>query len=98
MSDSADVLAEVDAAHPAALVQLQLLHALGQSNVNIVRGQTDQLKVMTKDDMLNRFFTDDLGCVRVNYFLADAVHQITSQCSWSNVLEIGGDAGAGYLL
>ncbi|KAK2042903.1 putative PKS-NRPS protein [Colletotrichum somersetense] len=94
MADGADVLDKVNAKYsPNTPVQLQLLHALGQSYPSIVRGQTDQLKVMMEENMLNRFFTDDLGCVRSNKFLADAVAQITHKYPRANMLEIGGGAG-----
>ncbi|CAI0641313.1 unnamed protein product [Colletotrichum noveboracense] len=93
MADEADVLDSVSAKYPDNPVQLQLLNALGQNYPGIVRGETDQLQVMMRDNLLNRFFTDDLGCDRSNKFLADAVFQITHKYPRTNMLEIGGGAG-----
>ncbi|RDL32698.1 Polyketide synthase-nonribosomal peptide synthetase [Venustampulla echinocandica] len=90
--DGPEILKGMDAAHPDA-VQLQMLHAVGNNLAGIVQGQISQLQVMTKDDLLNRFFMEDLACIRVNQFLADTLRQITFKYPRCNILEIGAGTG-----
>jgi acyl transferase domain-containing protein len=92
LDDRPEVLEKIDQTH-GDVVQLRLLHAVGREYPRIVRGEVEQLQVMTKDNMLNRFFTDDLACVRVNQFLADAAREISFKYPRSNILEIGGGSG-----
>nr|WCQ76531.1 ApiD [Apiospora montagnei] len=92
LSDGPELLPKMDAAHPDA-VQLKMLHAVGGNYTQIVRGELAQLQVMTKDDLLNRFFMDDLGCIRVNRFLADALREVTIKYPRCDILEIGAGTG-----
>lgn len=92
LADGPEVLERMNALHGDS-VQLHMLHAVGSHYSQIVRGEVAQLQVMTKDDLLNRFFMEDLGCLRVNQFLADAMCDITFKYPRCNILEIGAGTG-----
>lgn len=92
LADGPEILERMNALHGDS-VQLQMLHAVGNHYPQIVRGKVAQLQVMTKDDLLNRFFMEDLGCLRVNQFLADAMCDITFKYPRCNILEIGAGTG-----
>jgi SAM-dependent methyltransferase len=92
LADGPGMLRKMDAAHPGA-VQLHMLHALGSKYTSIIRGEVNQLEVMTKDDLLNRFYMEDLECIRINQFLASALRQITVKYPRCNILEIGAGTG-----
>ncbi|RYP79598.1 hypothetical protein DL770_006599 [Monosporascus sp. CRB-9-2] len=92
LADGPEMLQHMEAAHPND-VQLQMLNAVGGNYTQIVRGELAQLQVMTKDDLLNRFFMEDQGCIRVNQFLAEALRNITFKYPRCNILEIGAGTG-----
>ncbi|PWY94774.1 polyketide synthase [Aspergillus sclerotioniger CBS 115572] len=92
LDDGPEALEKIDQIHGNP-VQLRLLHAVGSRYPRILRGEVEQLQVMNQDNLLNRFFTEDLACLRVNQLLADAAHEITFKYPRSNILEIGGGAG-----
>lgn len=74
-------------------VDLQLIHAVGQSLASVVRGQTQQLEVMVQNDMLNRFYMEGLGFSVVNDAIASTLQQITYKHPGVNILEIGAGTG-----
>ncbi|KAF2832601.1 putative PKS-NRPS protein [Ophiobolus disseminans] len=92
LSDGPEIVKAMEAAHPKD-VQLQMLTAVGSNFPQIVRGELAQLQVMTKDDLLNRFFMEDQGCIRVNQFLAETLRNITFKYPRCNILEIGAGTG-----
>ncbi|XP_014554673.1 hypothetical protein COCVIDRAFT_39421 [Bipolaris victoriae FI3] len=92
LTDGPELIKAMEAAHPND-VQLQMLNAVGGKFLQIVRGELSQLQVMTKDDLLNRFFMEDRGCIRVNQFLATTLRNITFKYPRCNILEIGAGTG-----
>ncbi|KAG6356925.1 hypothetical protein INS49_014800 [Diaporthe citri] len=74
-------------------VDLQLIHAVGQSLASVVRGQTQQLEVMVQNDMLNRFYMEGLGFSVVNDAIASTLQQITFKHPGISILEIGAGTG-----
>nr|BBJ34510.1 putative PKS-NRPS [Alternaria solani] len=92
LSDGPQMIKAMEEAHPSD-VQLQMLNAVGSVFPEIVRGEIAQLQVMTKDDLLNRFFMEDQGCIRVNQFLAETLRNITFKYPRCNILEIGAGTG-----
>ncbi|KAJ1326930.1 hybrid polyketide synthase [Microdochium nivale] len=91
-NDGPAVLKAIDEKYPES-VQLTMLHAVGRQFPAIVRGEVPQLEIMTKDDLLNRFFMEDVGCLRVNDFLATTLHHITVKYPRCKILEIGAGTG-----
>jgi acyl transferase domain-containing protein/NAD(P)-dependent dehydrogenase (short-subunit alcohol dehydrogenase family)/SAM-dependent methyltransferase len=92
LADGPELIKAMEAAHPND-VQLQMLNAVGGNFLQIVRGELSQLQIMTKDDLLNRFFMEDQGCIRVNQFLATTLRNITFKYPRCNILEIGAGTG-----
>ncbi|KAF3491688.1 Polyketide synthase-nonribosomal peptide synthetase [Arthroderma uncinatum] len=92
LADPPSILHKLSSIYPNS-VELQILHTVGANIVAVIRNEMQILEVMDKDDMLNRFYMADLGCTRINKFLAQMVHQISFKFPRSNILEIGAGTG-----
>lgn len=63
LSDNYSVVEELCSKYPGQ-IDLQLTQAVGQNLGAVVRGEMQQLEVMLKDDMLNRFYIEGCGFPR----------------------------------
>lgn len=92
LDDEPSVLGRLDAQHPGS-IELQMVHAVGRSLADVVRGKVQLLEVMSRDDMLNRFYMLDRGCMQINNFVGRVMQQITFKFPRCKILEIGAGTG-----
>lgn len=74
-------------------IDIVLMRAVGENLTSIVRGETQPLEVMMKDNMLTDFYIDGHGLDPLNNHIARAVGQITHRYPQANILEIGAGTG-----
>ena len=74
-------------------IEIRLMRAVGENLPAVVRGQTNVLEHMMKDNMLNDFYVESLGIVEYSHFLSQAVLQITQRYPHMKILEIGAGTG-----
>lgn len=75
-------------------IDFQLLRAIGENLVSVVRGETQLLEVMLQSDMLNRYYREGCAFKVINAHIAQAVKQITHKHPQAKILEIGAGTGA----
>nr|A0A482N9V7.1 RecName: Full=Hybrid PKS-NRPS synthetase iccA; Short=PKS-NRPS iccA; AltName: Full=Ilicicolin H biosynthesis cluster protein A [Talaromyces variabilis]QBQ83704.1 polyketide synthase-nonribosomal peptide synthetase [Talaromyces variabilis] len=91
LSDDSSIMDGLDRIHPTS-IDLKLLRACGENMPDVVREKTQLLEVMSKDDMLNRFYMDNCAA-RINNDIAKVVKQISFKFPRANILEIGAGTG-----
>ncbi|KAA8649476.1 putative Nonribosomal peptide synthetase [Aspergillus tanneri] len=74
-------------------VDLQLISAVGENLVKVVRGETTMLEHMIENDTLNRFYKYGLGFQRANGAISRLARQIAHRYPRMNILEIGAGTG-----
>ncbi|KAK2591733.1 Polyketide synthase 19 [Conoideocrella luteorostrata] len=72
---------------------LNLLHAMGQNLVGIVRGTVPPLKVLVQDGMLDRLYTEGLGFKDGNVDLGIMIKQLGHQHPRMRIVEVGAGTG-----
>ncbi|UKZ78777.1 putative Hybrid PKS-NRPS biosynthetic cluster [Trichoderma virens FT-333] len=92
LDDEASILDELDASH-GDTIDFKLLHAVGKDLADVVRGNKQMLEVMTKDDMLNRFYMEGYASVPTNKAVGDALRQLSFKYPRAKILEIGAGTG-----
>jgi acyl transferase domain-containing protein/short-subunit dehydrogenase len=75
-------------------VDLTLTRALCQSLAPIVRGMAQPSKLLAKDGMLSRLFSEGIGYLEANTNLAILVSQLSHRYPHMRILEIGASGGA----
>ncbi|KAK0710110.1 polyketide synthase dehydratase-domain-containing protein [Lasiosphaeria miniovina] len=81
------------AAQPADNNDMNLLHAMGQSLVPIVRGTVPPLKMLVQDGMLDRLYFEGLGFKDGNVDLGAVVGQLGHQHPRMRIVEVGAGTG-----
>ncbi|PBP20217.1 hybrid PKS-NRPS protein [Diplocarpon rosae] len=76
-------------------VDIQLITTVGQNLLSVVRGETNLLECMMKDDMLNRYYALGQQIKESNVSLSRAVGQVVHRYAGMKILEVGG--GHGYV-
>ncbi|GME34422.1 Beta-ketoacyl synthase [Neofusicoccum parvum] len=74
-------------------IDLELMHAISENLVSVVRGETQILEVMLQNDMLNRFYMEGRGFRKLNDYIARVVQQIAHKHPRAKFLEIGAGTG-----
>ena len=74
-------------------IDLEIMNAIGQNLVPVLRGEIQLLEVMLHDDMLNRFYMEGRGFRYLNNCIARVAKQITSKHPHVKILEIGAGTG-----
>jgi SAM-dependent methyltransferase/NADP-dependent 3-hydroxy acid dehydrogenase YdfG len=72
---------------------MNILHAMGKNLINIVRGITSPLKVLTQDGMLDRLYVEGLGAKDGNADLGGIVRQLAYQHPRMRIIEVGAGTG-----
>lgn len=90
--DSAEMIASWQSQYRGH-VDMDLVTALGEGLVEIVRGTLPTLQVMMENDMLNRLYKEGLGFSQANHHLAGLVSRFAHRYPNINVLEIGAGTG-----
>jgi hypothetical protein len=92
LSDTPAALQDLHAQYPDS-IEFKMIGAVGNNYADVVRGEAQLLEVVRKDDMLNRFYMEDAGCIRINQLVARAQKQISFKFPRCNILEIGAGTG-----
>lgn len=92
LNDEASDLETINAEYSEE-IDIKLLHAVGGHLAEVVRGNEQLLEVMTKDDMLNRFYMEGYASIPTNKFVGDVMKQLTFKYPRAKVLEIGAGTG-----
>lgn len=90
--DSAEMIASWQAQYRGH-IDMDLVTALGEGIVDMVRGTLPTLQVMMENDMLNRLYKEGLGFSQANHHLARLVSRFAHRYPNINVLEIGAGTG-----
>ncbi|KAK0129388.1 hypothetical protein ONS95_001314 [Cadophora gregata] len=91
-SDTHDQIIAISESHPDS-VDVQLMVAVGENLPAAVRGETDILSHMTKDNVLFRFYKEALGIPQSNEYISRMMKQISHRYPHTKILEIGGGTG-----
>ena len=75
-------------------VDIKLTCVVGENLVASVRGETQLLQHMFKDELLNRYYIEAVGIRETTQFLARTVAQVAHRYPNMNILEIGAGTGA----
>lgn len=81
----------VDANHND--VDMAMLVAVGENLPAVVRGQSQMIEHMMKDNLLTRLYTESLSLGVCNRYVADMAQQISHKHPQIKVLEIGAGTG-----
>ncbi|KAM0441837.1 hypothetical protein ACHAQK_004775 [Fusarium lateritium] len=92
LGDDASIFEEINANYGDE-IDIKLLHAVGGHLAEVVRGNEQLLEVMTKDDMLNRFYMEGYASIPTNKFVGDVMKQLTFKFPRAKILEIGAGTG-----
>ncbi|KAL7809312.1 polyketide synthase [Trichoderma aethiopicum] len=92
LDDEESILHELDSKH-GETIDFKLLHAVGKNLADVVRGRKQMLEVMTKDDMLNRFYMEGYASVPTNKAVGDVMRQLSFKFPRAKILEIGAGTG-----
>ncbi|GKT51797.1 hybrid PKS-NRPS synthetase lepA [Colletotrichum spaethianum] len=74
-------------------IDIELMRAVGENLVSIIRGEKQPLEIMMEDNMLTRFYVDGHGLGPMNDHIARAVGQIVHRYPRANILEVGAGTG-----
>ncbi|TLS21086.1 uncharacterized protein PpBr36_10625 [Pyricularia pennisetigena] len=92
LCDSRQTVDDLKAKFPQS-IELELMSAINQELLSVVRGETQILEVMLQNNMLNRFYLDGAYAVRLNSYIAAVAKQLSRKHPRANVLEIGAGTG-----
>ncbi|CZR52449.1 related to fusarin C cluster-polyketide synthase/NRPS [Phialocephala subalpina] len=93
-ADDDEAWLEEQAAKHMDQVDVQLITTVGQNLLSVVRGQTNLLECMMKDDMLNRYYALGQQIKESNSSLSRTVGQIVHRYAGMKILEVGAGSGA----
>ncbi|WYZ35340.1 hypothetical protein EsH8_I_001616 [Colletotrichum jinshuiense] len=91
-SDTEDMLNDWRSKNPGQ-IDLQIVQAVGENLLGILRGNVPALQVMMQDGMLDRLYTEGLGCREANQDFATLTGQLGHRYPHMKVLEIGAGTG-----
>ncbi|KAK8024536.1 polyketide synthase [Apiospora rasikravindrae] len=74
-------------------VDIALLAAVGTNLPSVMRGESEMLEHMLKDDLLSRLYTEGRGFSTCNDHVAEYVRQIAHKYPRAKILEIGAGTG-----
>lgn len=84
---------EAQAAKYLDQVDIQLITTVGQNLLSVVRGETNLLECLMKDDMLNRYYVLGQQIKESNVSLSRAVGQVVHRYAGMKILEVGAATG-----
>ncbi|KAM7215919.1 lovastatin nonaketide synthase [Rhypophila decipiens] len=92
LGDSAETIHRLGQKFPSS-VDLALVKAVGENLPSVMRGQTEILEHMLKDDLLTRLYVEGQGSAACNQQVAGLVASIVHKYPKANILEIGAGTG-----
>lgn len=78
---------------PSDSIDLNIVHAMGQNLVAIIRGTVAPLKILVQQDMLDRLYVEGLGFRDGNKDLGSMVHLLGHHNGRMRILEVGAGTG-----
>jgi aspyridone synthetase (hybrid polyketide synthase/nonribosomal peptide synthetase) len=93
LTDGPETVKALDEKYPNQ-IDLQLIQAIGNRLVSVLRGETQLLEVMLQENMLSRFYTEGCGFMVANEGIRSTLQQITHKFPRTSILEIGAGTGA----
>ncbi|KAG4253521.1 hypothetical protein FPRO03_07481 [Fusarium proliferatum] len=91
--DTLDTVQRWRNSRPADNNDMNLLHAMGQSLIPIVRGTVPPLKVLVQDGMLDRLYFEGIGFRDGNVDLGAIVKQLGHEHPRMRIVEVGAGTG-----
>jgi hybrid polyketide synthase/nonribosomal peptide synthetase ACE1 len=70
-------------------IDLKLIKSMGQAYPSIVRGESNPMEHLTKDDMLDELYTEGLGFAVANTWTARLIKQISHRHPHMNIMDLG---------
>ncbi|KAL1795381.1 hypothetical protein ACET3X_007197 [Alternaria dauci] len=92
LEDTRETIDELHTKFPGQ-IELQLMAAISEQLVSVVRGKTQMLEVMMQADMLNRFYMEGAFARRLNASIARVTRQLAHKYPRAKFLEIGAGTG-----
>ncbi|KAI1173277.1 lovastatin nonaketide synthase [Nemania sp. FL0916] len=92
LTDDRITIDEIARLYPNS-VEIELLHVTGQNWRDVMRGNSEMLQHMLKDDLLSRLYTDGRGFSFCNDQVAKYATKITHKYPQAAILEIGAGTG-----
>ncbi|KKK24446.1 hypothetical protein ARAM_006066 [Aspergillus rambellii] len=74
-------------------IDLKIMRSVGEAYPSVVRGQSNPLEHLTKDNMLDDFYTEGLGFQLANTWAGRLIKQISHRYPHMNIIEIGAGTG-----
>ncbi|XXG98991.1 hypothetical protein Hte_005324 [Hypoxylon texense] len=93
LGDDRDTICQLAKKYPDS-VDMQLLIASGENWPQVVRGKSEMLEHMLKDDLLRRLYTEGRGFASCNNHVAGYMRTIIHKYPHANIMEIGAGTGA----
>ena len=72
---------------------IAMLTAVGENLPSVVRGESEMMEHMLKDDLLNRLYKESRGLTACNRYVVDIMRQISHKYPRTKILEIGAGTG-----
>lgn len=92
LNDTWEDIARIIEKYPGS-IEVRLNKTVGENLPAAVRGETQILQHMFKDNLLNRYYTEAMGLREATDFLARTVAQMVHRYPHMNMLEIGAGTG-----
>lgn len=92
LNDTWEDIARIVERYPDS-IEIRLNKTVGENLPAAVRGETQILEHMFKDNLLNRYYTEAMGLKEATDFLARTVAQLVHRYPHMNMLEIGAGTG-----
>jgi hypothetical protein len=70
-------------------IDLKLIKSMGQAYPSIIRGESNPIEHLTKDDMLDKLYAEGLGFTVANTWAARLIKQISHRYPQMNIIDIG---------
>ena len=92
LDDSREVIESFAERYPGS-VDLALLTAVGDNLSSVVRGESEMLEHMLKDNLLSRLYTEGRGFAACNEHVAAIMRKVSHKYPRTRILEIGAGTG-----
>ncbi|CAI7640712.1 unnamed protein product [Penicillium glandicola] len=74
-------------------IDFKLIKSMGQAYPSIVRGESNPMEHLTKDDMLDELYAQGLGFAMANTWTARLIKQISHRHPRMNIIDLGAGTG-----
>jgi len=92
LNDTRAVIAEFATRYPDS-VDLGLLTAVGENLASVMRGESEMLEHMLKDNLLSRLYMEGRGFAACNVYAAEFMRKVSHSFPRARIFEIGAGTG-----